>query len=67
MGKGIAIEPTIGKLVSPADGVISAVFPTFHAMGISSNNGAEPLVHIGMNTVKLKGEHFKVHVQEVMK
>ncbi|MGV2966208.1 beta-glucoside-specific PTS transporter subunit IIABC [Paenibacillus sp. AGC30] len=64
MGKGIAIEPTVGKLVSPADGVISAVFPTFHAIGISSNNGAELLVHIGMNTVKLKGEHFKVHVQE---
>lgn len=64
MGKGIAIEPTIGKLVSPADGVISAVFPTYHAIGISSNNGAELLVHIGMNTVKLKGEHFKVHVQE---
>ncbi|MGR6545154.1 beta-glucoside-specific PTS transporter subunit IIABC [Paenibacillus tundrae] len=64
MGKGIAIEPTVGKLVSPADGVISAVFPTYHAIGISSNNGAELLVHIGMNTVKLKGEHFKVHVQE---
>ncbi|MFS0869000.1 beta-glucoside-specific PTS transporter subunit IIABC [Paenibacillus xylanilyticus] len=64
MGKGIAIEPTVGKLVSPADGVISAVFPTSHAIGISSNNGAELLIHIGMNTVKLKGEHFKVHVQE---
>ncbi|WP_145046662.1 beta-glucoside-specific PTS transporter subunit IIABC [Paenibacillus xylanexedens] len=64
MGKGIAIEPTVGKLVSPVDGVISAVFPTYHAIGISSNNGAELLVHIGMNTVKLKGEHFKVHVQE---
>lgn len=64
MGKGIAIKPTVGKLVSPADGVISAVFPTYHAIGISSNNGAELLVHIGMNTVKLKGEHFKVHVQE---
>ena len=64
MGKGIAIEPAVGKLVAPADGVVSAVFPTSHAIGISSNQGAELLIHIGMNTVKLKGEHFKVHVQE---
>lgn len=64
MGKGIAIEPTVGKLVAPADGVVSAVFPTSHAIGISSNDGAELLIHIGMNTVKLKGEHFKVHVKE---
>ncbi|MGQ8871930.1 beta-glucoside-specific PTS transporter subunit IIABC [Paenibacillus sp. TSA_86.1] len=64
MGKGIAIVPTIGKLVAPAGGVVSAVFPTSHAIGISSNDGAELLIHIGMNTVKLKGEHFKVHVQE---
>ena len=64
MGKGVAIEPTVGKLVAPADGVVSAVFPTSHAIGISTNNGAELLIHIGMNTVKLKGEHFKVYVQE---
>jgi PTS system beta-glucosides-specific IIC component len=64
MGKGIAIEPTVGKLVAPASGVVSAVFPTSHAIGISSNDGAELLIHIGMNTVKLKGEHFKVHVKE---
>ncbi|MDY8022192.1 beta-glucoside-specific PTS transporter subunit IIABC [Paenibacillus polymyxa] len=64
MGKGIAIHPSVGKLVSPVNGVISAVFPTFHAIGISSHSGAELLIHIGMNTVKLKGEHFKVHVQE---
>ncbi|MBY0204915.1 beta-glucoside-specific PTS transporter subunit IIABC [Paenibacillus cucumis (ex Kampfer et al. 2016)] len=64
MGKGVAIEPTVGKLASPADGVVSAIFPTSHAIGISSNDGAELLIHIGMNTVKLKGEHFKVHVKE---
>ncbi|MCK6076891.1 beta-glucoside-specific PTS transporter subunit IIABC [Paenibacillus silvae] len=64
MGKGVAIKPEVGKLVAPADGVVSAVFPTSHAIGISTNHGAELLVHIGMNTVKLKGEHFKVHVQE---
>ncbi|MEK4663014.1 beta-glucoside-specific PTS transporter subunit IIABC [Priestia sp. FSL H7-0729] len=64
MGKGIAIEPTVGKLVAPASGVVSAVFPTSHAIGISSDDGAELLIHIGMNTVKLKGEHFKVYVKE---
>ncbi|WP_427051430.1 beta-glucoside-specific PTS transporter subunit IIABC [Paenibacillus sp. TC-CSREp1] len=64
MGKGVAIKPEVGKLVAPADGIVSAVFPTSHAIGISTNHGAELLVHIGMNTVKLKGEHFKVHVQE---
>ncbi|MDM5277279.1 beta-glucoside-specific PTS transporter subunit IIABC [Paenibacillus silvae] len=64
MGKGVAIKPEVGKLVAPADGVVSAVFPTSHAIGISTNHGAELLVHIGMNTVKLKGEHFKVHVKE---
>lgn len=64
MGKGVAIKPTEGMLISPVDGVVSAVFPTSHAIGISSSGGAELLIHVGMNTVKLKGEHFIVHVQE---
>lgn len=64
MGKGIAISPSEGKLVSPVNGVISAIFPTYHAIGISSQDGTELLIHIGMNTVKLKGEHFKALVQE---
>lgn len=64
MGKGVAIEPSVGKLASPVDGVVTAVFPTHHAIGINSHSGAELLIHIGMNTVKLKGEHFNVHVKE---
>lgn len=63
MGKGIAIEPTEGKLYAPADGKILTVFPTGHAIGMVTNDGAEILMHIGMNTVELNGEGFKIFVK----
>lgn len=63
MGKGIAIEPTEGKLYAPADGKILTVFPTGHAIGMVTNDGAEILMHIGMNTVELDGEGFKIFVK----
>lgn len=63
MGKGLAIEPTEGKLYAPADGKILTVFPTGHAIGMITNDGAEILMHIGMNTVELDGEGFKILVQ----
>ena len=62
MGKGVAIEPAMGKLYAPADGVIETVFETKHAVCMTTDTGAELLMHIGIDTVKLGGEHFEVHV-----
>ena len=64
LGKGIAIEPTVGKVIAPADGEITTLVPTGHAVGIKSKNGAEILIHIGMDTVKMNGDGFKTHVQQ---
>lgn len=64
LGKGIAIVPQDGKICAPCDGVVSALFPTGHAVGITSAEGAEVLIHVGMDTVKLNGAGFTVHVSE---
>ena len=62
MGKGIAIMPTDNNVVSPIDGTVSMVFNTKHAIGLKSDDGAEILIHIGLDTVKLDGEHFTTFV-----
>ncbi|KKK37685.1 PTS glucose transporter subunit IIA [Mesobacillus campisalis] len=64
MGDGFAIEPTEGMAVSPVDGEIMQVFPTKHAIGIRAKNGAEILIHIGLETVSLNGEGFETFVSE---
>lgn len=68
LGKGIAIEPSgDGKVFAPFDGVIETAFPTKHAIGLTSDKGVELLIHIGMDTVKLGGEHFISHIEEGQK
>ena len=64
LGDGIAIEPTDGELVAPADGEISSTFETHHAVGMTTADGAELLMHIGIDTVKLGGKHFIYLVNE---
>lgn len=61
LGKGIAIEPSDGRVVSPVDGVITMVFETRHAITLEAESGLEVLIHIGLDTVKLEGKFFQVH------
>lgn len=63
-GDGIAIETTGNTIVAPADGTISMIFKTNHAFGITLSNGAEILVHIGLDTVALEGAGFERVAQE---
>lgn len=64
LGKGIAIEPTNGQVNSPVDGIITTVFPTKHAIGVTSDEGVEILIHIGIDTVEMNGEGFESFVKQ---
>ena len=64
LGKGCAIVPAEGEVYAPVDGVLTTLFPTKHALGITSDDGVEVLIHIGLNTVQLNGEGFTAHVQQ---
>lgn len=64
LGKGAAIIPEDGRICAPCDGVVSLVYPTGHAIGIQSENGAELLIHIGMDTITLEGKCFDIKVKQ---
>lgn len=64
IGNGVAIVPEIGRVVAPCDGVISALFNTKHAIGLTSTDGYEILIHIGVDTVKLNGQYFQTMVEQ---
>lgn len=62
LGKGAAVIPTNGRVVSPVNGKVLGIFKTCHALTLQSEEGAEILIHIGIDTVKLNGQHYTPHV-----
>ncbi|MFC0226100.1 PTS beta-glucoside transporter subunit IIABC [Serratia aquatilis] len=64
LGKGVAIQPHQGRVVAPVNGIVASLFKTRHAIGIESDDGAELLIHVGIDTVKLDGLHFTAHIKE---
>ncbi|MBN3066694.1 beta-glucoside-specific PTS transporter subunit IIABC [Pectobacterium brasiliense] len=64
VGQGVAILPQEGRIYSPVDGMIASTFASGHAVGILSQKGAEILIHVGINTVQLEGQHYQMHVSE---
>jgi len=64
VGQGFAIMPDEGRVYSPVDGHIASTFDSGHAIGITSIGGAEVLIHVGINTVQLEGQHFQMQVKE---
>lgn len=70
LGKGVAIIPSANQICAPIDGKVATVFPTGHAVAVTGHDGTEVLIHVGLDTVNLNGEHFTIHVeadQEVKK
>ncbi|WP_238916344.1 beta-glucoside-specific PTS transporter subunit IIABC [Clostridium sp. YIM B02555] len=64
IGNGVALIPADGIIKAPADCKVVSLFPTLHAIGLKLNNGAELLIHIGINTVELRGKHFEAYVKQ---
>ncbi|WP_208560048.1 beta-glucoside-specific PTS transporter subunit IIABC [Marinilactibacillus kalidii] len=64
LGKGVAIYPTVGKVYAIGDGVVSTLFPSKHAIGLTLDNGIEMLIHVGMDTVNLNGKYFDAQVAQ---
>jgi glucose PTS system EIICBA or EIICB component len=64
LGQGIAIEPSVGRAVAPINGTVSTVFETKHAIGLTTEDGIEILIHIGLDTVQLNGKYYTTHVKD---
>ncbi len=64
LGPGAAIRPTDGRVCAPVSGTVTTLFPTGHAVALTGENGAEVLVHIGLDTVTLQGSAFTIHARE---
>ena len=64
LGKGVGIVPSDGNVYAPVDGKVSVLFNTLHAIGLTTDDGMEVLVHIGLDTVKLNGKYFNAHIKQ---
>lgn len=61
LGKGVAIRPSVGRVVAPCNATVDTMFETGHAVSLVADFGAEILIHVGLDTVNLKGQHYTVH------
>ena len=64
MGDGIAVDPADGTICAPCDGTVSMIFPTGHAVGLTTDQGTEVLIHVGIDTVKMDGDGFEALVKQ---